>query len=239
MREQKIAVVTGANRGIGLQIVKDLSKIGDIKVIATSRDEKKGKAAVSDLKDKVDYHPLDVTDDKSVDRLGAYIEKTYGRCDILVNNAGILPDATSAGGGGWPGVLETDIETMRRGMETNVYGPMRLCRKLVPLMRKNGYGRIVDMSSGMGQLTYMNAGCPAYRLSKTALNALTKTLAEELKGTNILVNCMCPGWVKTDMGGPGATRELVEGADTAIFLATLPDGGPTGQFFRDRKVFAW
>jgi NAD(P)-dependent dehydrogenase (short-subunit alcohol dehydrogenase family) len=116
-----------------------------------------------------------------------------------------------------------------------------LSQQLIPLMRLNKYGRIVNLSSGMGQLSDMNSGCPSYRLSKTALNALTKTLAEELKvqGENILVNSMCPGWVKTDMGGPGSMRELSEGTDTAIYLATLPDGGPTGTFFRDRKPFAW
>ena len=236
---KKIALVTGANRGIGLQIVRDLAALEDVQVVATSRNEEKGRAALLVLGDKVDYHSLDVTDEKSIEVCCKYIEETYGRCDILVNNAGIFPDAASAGGGGWPGVLDTSIETMRRGMETNVYGPMLLCQKIIPLMQKNGYGRIVNLSSGMGQLAHMNSGCPAYRLSKTALNALTKTLAEELNGTNILANCMCPGWVKTDMGGPGATRELPEVADTAIFLATLPDQGPTGGFFRDRKIFEW
>lgn len=128
---------------------------------------------------------------------------------------------------------------MRRGMETNVYGPLRLCQEIVPHMKKRGYGRIVNMSSGMGQLTHMNGGCPSYRLSKAGLNALTRILSEELEGTNILVNCMCPGWVRTDMGGPNATRELPEGADTAVYLATLPEDGPTGGFFRDRKPFEW
>ena len=106
-------------------------------------------------------------------------------------------------------------------------------------MRKNGYGRVVNMSSGMGQLTYMNGGCPSYRLSKTSLNALTRVFAEETKEDNILVNCMCPGWVKTDMGGPNATRSLPEGAETAVYLATLPNDGPSGKFFRDKKEFEW
>ena len=128
---------------------------------------------------------------------------------------------------------------VREAMETNVYGPMLLCQAFVPLMRKHRYGRIVNLSSGMGQLTHMNGGCPAYRISKTSVNALTRILADELKDENILVNSMCPGWVKTDMGGAGATRELPEGADTAVWLATLPDGGPNGGFFRDRKAFEW
>lgn len=239
--EQKIAVVTGANRGIGMEICRQLAAEG-VKVVLTSRDEAKGKEAVQHFAQmglNLDYHQLDVTDEKSIKALAAYMEEKYGRCDILVNNAGIFPDTSSAGGGGWPTVFETDIDTMRKGMETNVYGAMRMCQALVPLMKKNDYGRIVNMSSGMGQLSEMNGGCPSYRLSKTALNALTKTMSQDLKDTNILVNCMCPGWVKTDMGGPGATRELPEGADTAIFLATLPDNGPTGKFFRDRKEFEW
>lgn len=239
--QRKIAVVTGANRGIGFQIAKDLIH-HDFHVILTARDEQKGVEACSRLKNDyvhADFHVCDVTSDESVEKFAQWLENEYGRCDVLINNAGIFPDSSSSSGSNWPGVFETSIDTMRIGMETNVYGPMRLCQAIVPIMRKNNYGRIVNLSSGMGQLTHMNGGCPSYRMSKTSLNALTKILSEELKDTNILVNCMCPGWVKTDMGGPGATRELPQGADTAIYLATLPQGGSTGKFFRDRKEFEW
>ncbi len=242
MSESRVALVTGANRGIGFEICRQLARQPHITVIATSRDENKGRAAVDHLKQEglqVDWHQLDVTDADSIDRCVDDILSTHHRIDILVNNAGIFPDTQGASASSWPSVLDTDLDTMRRGMETNVYGPMRLCQKIVPHMKKAGYGRIVNLSSGMGQLTHMNGGCPSYRLSKTGLNALTRIVSEELKGTNILVNCMCPGWVKTDMGGPNATRELPEGADTAVYLATLPDGGPTGGYFRDRKPFEW
>lgn len=240
MENKKIAVVTGANRGIGFQICHDLAKQG-LKVILTSRDENKGKEAVAKLMNEgleVELLVIDVSNKKSIDQFVKSLDEKYGRCDVLVNNAGIFPDSSGAGGA-WPSVLETEIETMRRGMETNVYGPMMLIQRIVPLMKRNGYGRIVNLSSGMGQLTYMNGGCPSYRLSKTSLNALTRICGEELRGTNILVNSMCPGWVKTDMGGPGATRSLAEGAATAVFLATLPDDGLTGKFFRDKKEFEW
>lgn len=237
----KIAVVTGANRGIGLEIVRQLAQKG-LKVILTSRNEEKGVAASRALKDKglsVEFHQLDVADPASIDRFKVYMEKTHGRCDCLVNNAGIFPDSGDASSDDWPSVFDSSIDTVRKAMEVNTYGPMLLCQALVPLMKKHNYGRIVNLSSGMGQLTYMGGHCPGYRLSKTALNALTRIMSEELKGKHILVNTMCPGWVKTDMGGSGAKRELPEGADTAVWLATLPDNGPTGKFFRDRKEFEW
>ncbi len=238
----KIAVVTGANRGIGLEVCRQLARYEDIQVVLTSRDEQKGLAACEKLeKDElpVRYHPLDVDHAASVASFGEFIEKEFGRCDILVNNAGIFPDSKNASAGDWPSVLDAHIDTLRDAMTTNVYGPMLLCQRLVPLMIKQDYGRIVNFSSGMGQLTHMNGHCPAYRISKTSINALTRILAEELKEYNILVNSMCPGWVKTDMGGHGANRELPEGADTAVWLATLFENGPSGKFFRDRKEFEW
>lgn len=238
---QKIAVVTGANRGIGFEVSKELAQSG-IHVILTSRNEEKGLAACHQLQKvelPVGYHQLDVSHAASIDDFRRFIEDEFGRCDILVNNAGIFPDAIDAGAEGWPSVFDTSVETVRRAMETNVYGPMLLCQALIPLMKKHNYGRIVNFSSGMGQLTFMNGHCPAYRISKTAINTLTRVVAEETKEYNILINSVCPGWVKTDMGGPGATRELSEGADTPVWLATLPDDGPRGKFFRDRKEFEW
>ena len=238
----KVAVVTGANRGIGFEISRQLAQHQDIEVILTARDKEEGIKACELLHKEelpVRFSQLDVTHADSIISLREFLESEFGRCDILVNNAGIFPDARSAGGGGWPSVFDTPITRMREAMETNVYGPMLLCQALVPLMKKNKYGRIVNLSSGMGQLTHMNGHCPAYRVSKTSINALTRILADELKGNNILVNSLCPGWVKTQMGGAGATRELAEGADTAVWLATLGDDGPHGGFFRDRKTFEW
>ena len=239
--EQKVAIVTGANRGIGFEICRQLGKLGILTVL-TSRDTEKGVIACNELDKEelpVRHMTLDVSHPGSIMKFAQDFEKEYGRCDVLVNNAGIFPDTQDASAGAWPSVFDTKVEVIRQAMTTNVYGPLLLCQALVPLMRKNDYGRIVNLSSGMGQLTYMNGGCPAYRISKTSINALTRILAEELAGTNILVNTMCPGWVKTDMGGAGATRTPEEGADTAVFLATLPDDGPTGKFFRDRKEFEW
>ena len=233
-REGKVATVTGANRGIGLAISRQLARQG-IHVVLTSRDQAKGMAARDELKREgldIGYHQLDVTESESIHRLAEFLRTEYGRLDILVNNAGIaIDDGTSA--------LKIDLDTVRRTMETNLYGPLHLCQTLVPLMRRHDYGRIVNLSSGMGQLSDMDAGAPSYRMSKTALNALTRILAAELRRTNILVNSMCPGWVRTDMGGPGADRSAEEGADTAVWLATLPDDGPTGGFFRDRKLISW
>ncbi len=239
--KEKIAVVTGANRGIGLEICRQLAQKGILTVL-TSRDEKKGLAICEKLVRQelpVRFHQLDVDHAASIEALKRFMEKEFGRCDILVNNAGIFPDASSAGSDTFPSALNTSPETIKKGIVTNVIGPLLLCQAFVPMMKKNNYGRIVNMSSGMGQLSDMNGGYPAYRISKTALNAITRILSDELMDYNILVNSMCPGWVKTDMGGPGATRSVEEGADTAVWLSALPNNGPRGKFFRDRKEIPW
>jgi NAD(P)-dependent dehydrogenase (short-subunit alcohol dehydrogenase family) len=232
--EPKVAVVTGANRGIGFEICRQLARLG-IHTILTSRDQAKGQAARQEMADAgldIGYRQLEVTDAKSVPDLAAHIQQEYGRLDILVNNAGIAIDKGTS-------VLHTDLDTLRQTMETNLYGPLRLCQALVPLMRRQKVGRIVNISSSMGQLSSMGSEAPSYRMSKAALNALTRILAAYLEDTGILVNSMCPGWVRTDMGGRSASRSVEEGADTAVWLATLPDDGPTGGFFRDRKPIPW
>ncbi len=238
--ENRVAVVTGGNRGIGFEICRQLARRG-LTVVLTSRDEDAGREACRRLEGEgsVRYHRLDVVRPEDIRALAGFLEGEFGRCDVLVNNAGIFPDAPHAGVETLPSVLETRVETIERAMRTNVYGPLSLCQALVPLMRRRGYGRIVNVSSGMGRLTDMNGGFAAYRISKTALNALTRILADELKTENILVNSMCPGWVRTDMGGPRAPRSPEEGADTAVWLATLPDDGPRGGFFRDRRSMVW
>jgi NAD(P)-dependent dehydrogenase (short-subunit alcohol dehydrogenase family) len=235
MSNAKIAVVTGGNRGIGFETCRQLAKQG-LQVILTSREPERGQRAVETLGSEglnVIYHPLTVTDADSVAQLTAFLQDQFGRVDALVNNAGVYldPDGSS--------VFEAEIDTLRQTMETNLYAPLRLAQAIAPMMRQQNYGRIVNVSSGMGQLTQMGSGAPAYRLSKTALNALTRILAAELEGTNILVNSVCPGWVRTDMGGESAPRSPEQGADTIVWLATLPDDSPTGGFFRDRAPIPW
>ena len=234
---KKIATVTGANRGIGFETCRQLAQQG-LKVVLTSRNFAKGKAASEHLQQEgldVAFHPLDVTEASSIEELKQFLTQEFGRCDVLVNNAGIFPDLQESN----TSVFHAQVETLRRGMETNVFGALQLSQALVPLMQIHHYGRIVNVSSGMGQLSEMNGGYPAYRLSKTALNALTRIFADELKETNILVNSVCPGWVKTDMGGTNATRTPEQGTETIVWLAALPDGGPTGGFFHDRQAIDW
>jgi NAD(P)-dependent dehydrogenase (short-subunit alcohol dehydrogenase family) len=231
---KRVAVVTGANRGIGFETCRQLAKKG-IHVILTSRDEVKGKAAAEKLQAEeldVSYHPLDVTNSDSVQRLAQFIKSEEGQLDILVNNAGILIDSSDS-------LLNTKIDTLHETINTNLFGPLLLCQALIPLMQQRNYGRVVNVSSGAGQLSDMSSGYPSYRISKTALNALTRIIANELKGTNILVNALCPGWVKTDMGGANASKTPEQGADTVVWLATLPDNGPTSGFFRDRHPIPW
>jgi NAD(P)-dependent dehydrogenase (short-subunit alcohol dehydrogenase family) len=234
MSDKRIALVTGANRGIGYEVCRQLAGQG-IHVILSSRDETSGQAAAHKLQAEgldVSTHQLDVTDRESIQRLLEFIERTYSRLDILVNSAGIYIDQRHR-------LLEVDADVLRRTLDTNAYGPLWLTQACVPLMKRGGYGRIVNISSGIGELSGLGSSWPAYRLSKILLNLQTRIIAGELRGSNILINAMCPGWVRTDMGGPGAPRSVEEGADTAVWLATLPDGGPQGGYFRDRKPIEW
>jgi len=235
MPARKIAIVTGGNRGLGLEIAKQLMK-ADLFVVVGARDRTKCEHAMEALKavgPNAVAFPLDVNDTHSARRFVEEVDKQHGAPGVLVNNAGVYPEATDAT------VVDSPTSIWRETFETNLFGAVRMCREVVPLMRKLRYGRIVNMSSGLGQLHQMGEGSPAYRVSKAALNALTRTLAAEVAGAGILVNSMSPGWVRTDMGGENAPRSVEEGADTAIWLATLPSNGPTGQFFRDRKPIPW
>jgi NAD(P)-dependent dehydrogenase (short-subunit alcohol dehydrogenase family) len=234
--DKRIALVTGANRGLGLETSRQLAQKG-IHVIMASRDPEKGKAAVQKLQSEkldVSFLPIDISNDTSVDQAFTLVSKDFGHVDIIVNNAGIYADEAYS-----IPLATTPIEVIRTSLETNTYGPIRIIQKFMPLLKKSKAGRIVNVSSGMGQLAEMNGGSPAYRLSKTALNAVTRIAADELKSQHILVNSVCPGWVKTDMGGPEAELTPPEGADTIVWLATLPEGGPTGGFYRERKPIAW
>jgi NAD(P)-dependent dehydrogenase (short-subunit alcohol dehydrogenase family) len=227
----RVALVSGANRGIGLEICRELAE-RDIAVILGSRDEESGKRAAEKLSGKVVVHQLDVADEESVGRLAPFVEEEFGRLDILVNNAGISNDEGQRG-------VSADLRRVREALEANLFGAWRLCELAVPFMQRHNYGRIVNVSSGMGALEDMGGGSPGYRVSKTALNALTRILASELRGSGILVNSVCPGWVQTDMGSSRAPRPVQEGADTPVWAATLPNGGPTGGFFRDRRPIPW
>jgi NAD(P)-dependent dehydrogenase (short-subunit alcohol dehydrogenase family) len=232
----KIAVVTGANRGLGLETCRQLGRLG-LRVVLTSRDPSKGEAAAETLRGEgldVRHHLLDVTREDQIHRLAQDIASGPSRLDVLVNNAGVFLDHYHPPGNS---VLDADLDTVRRTLEINLYGALRVSQALIPLMR--GEGRVVNVSSGMGQLAEMNGCCPGYRFSKVGLNALTRILADELANTRIKINSVCPGWVRTDLGGASATRSVEEGADTIVWLATLPDNGPSGGFFRDRQAIPW
>lgn len=232
-KDKKIALVTGSNRGIGKEIVKQLADMGH-DVYLTARDEMKTIMIFEELKNKypnILFQQLDVTNARSVEKCRKSVEKECGRLDILINNAGIMDKEGSA--------LETDMKTIEEVIKTNTIGAMRMCQAFVPLMKKHNYGRIVNMSSKLGRLSTMETGNPGYRVSKAGLNAITRIIAEEVKDNNILVNAMCPGWTKTEMGGNKAPRSVKKAAETAIWLATMRDGGGSGNFYHDKKKIAW
>lgn len=232
MNATRVALVTGGNRGIGLEICRGLLVHG-LRVVMACRDEAAGKAAAAGLGAGITVAQLDVRDQGSVSALAARLKREFGRLDVLVNNAGILIDRDV------PSMLGMDHGILRESLETNLFGVLSVTQALVPLMRSGQGGRIVNLSSILGQLDGMGTGTPAYRVSKCAVNALTRILAAELEPDRIKVNCMHPGWVRTGMGGPAAPRSPDEGADTAIWLATLPEDGPTGGYFLDRKPIPW
>lgn len=229
----RIAIVTGANRGIGLEVVRQLAQAGAT-VILGSRDLQSGKTAAARLAEEGVHaipHQLDVTDLESIARLSTTIDHEFGRLDILINNAGILYDT-------WQQASTANLETVQEAFSTNTLGPWRMCKAFVPWLRRSPHGRIVNVSSGAGSLSSMGSGTPAYNVSKAALNAFTRTIAAELKSSGILVNAVCPGWVATDMGGAGG-RPVKDGAAGVVWAAMLPDDGPTGGFFRDGKPVPW
>jgi NAD(P)-dependent dehydrogenase (short-subunit alcohol dehydrogenase family) len=225
----QVALVTGANRGIGFEVCRQLASAGFI-VLLAARDARKAKAAADAL--RVEPLVMDVDDTSSIANAATEVAKQYEHLDVLINNAGINYDT-------WETVENADIDgTVMETITTNLLGPWRVCQAFLPLLRKSRAGRIVNVSSESGSLTEMGAGPPAYQVTKAALNALTRTLAGELRGSRILVNSVCPGWVATDMGGAGG-RPVEEGAKGIVWAATLPIGGPTGGFFRDGEPLPW
>lgn len=229
-----VAVVTGANRGLGLEIARQLAA-QSFHVVMTARSAALADTAVAHViaaGGSASPFVMDVSDDDASARLAAHLRHDFQRVDVLINNAGVSLDRHARG-------LEIDVSLVRQTMEINVYGALRLCQALVPWMMQRGHGRVVNLSSELGSLQEMDALRLAYRMSKTSLNVMTRVLAAEVAGSGVLVNSMCPGWVHTDMGGVTAPRTVEQGADTAIWLATLPANGPTGGFFQDRLPHAW
>lgn len=236
-----VALITGANKGIGFETARQLAQKG-IKVLLGARDEKRGLESANLLKSEgldVEYVNVDVDNLETHKSVGNYIQENYGKLDILINNAGVMeePKPTS----------QLSIDVYRKVFETNFFNLISLTQTLLPLVRKSDAGRIVNLSSILGSLTVhsdpnsfiYNFKLPAYNISKTALNAFTVHLAHELKDTNIKVNSAHPGWVKTDMGGENAPMELVDGAKTSVWLATLPSDGPNGGFFHMQESLPW
>lgn len=229
-----VAVVTGANRGLGLEIARQLAA-RSIHVVMTARSAALADTAVADVTaggGSASGFVMDVCDEDAGTRLATHLRHDFQRVDVLINNAGVSLDRAARG-------LDVDVAVVRQTMEINVYGALRLCQALVPWMVERGYGRVVNLSSELGSLQEMDALRLAYRMSKASLNVMTRVLAAETRGTGVLVNSMCPGWVHTDMGGASAPRTVEQGADTAFWLATLPANGPTGGFFQDRRPHAW
>jgi NAD(P)-dependent dehydrogenase (short-subunit alcohol dehydrogenase family) len=202
--------------------VRDLAGRG-FTVVQGARDP----SAAPRVEGDVLVRRLDVTDAGSIDELAEELD----RVDVLVNNAAILYDT-------WNHAETVDLDVVRKAMETNLYGAWAMSQALLPHLRRSGHGRIVNVSSEGGSLASMGGGTPSYHVSKAALNAFTRTLAGELRGDGILVNAVCPGWVATDMGGPGG-RPVEEGAASVVWAVLLPDDGPTGGFFRDGEPVPW
>jgi NAD(P)-dependent dehydrogenase (short-subunit alcohol dehydrogenase family) len=223
-----VSLVTGGNRGIGREVCRQLAELGHV-VLLTARSADASAAAARAV--HAESLSLDVTDPASIAAAARQVGERYGRLDVLVNNAAITYDT-------WQRAIDADLAVVREAAETNLYGPWLMVQQFLPLLRASGHPRIVNVSSEAASLASMGGGTPAYTASKVALNALTRMLAAELRRDHVLVNAVCPGWVATDMGGPGG-RPVEAGAASVVWAATLPDSGPTGGFFRDGRPLPW
>ncbi|KAJ3450459.1 putative chain dehydrogenase/reductase [Anaeramoeba flamelloides] len=234
---KKIALVTGGNRGIGFETSKQLAKMRGMHVILTSRNEKLGHEAVHNLKSKFDldlsYYKMDVSSLESVRNVYDQVQSKFGRLDILINNAGVALDKGKH-------ILNIPAENFIKTFQINYLGAFHTMRTFLPLMQKNGYGRVVNVSSSLGELECIvepyNA---AYILSKFSLNALTQTFASAVDSDLIKINALDPGYVKTAMGSSFANIEVEDSPKTILYLATLAKNGPTGSFYRDMKLIEW
>ena len=228
----KTVLITGGNRGIGFETARQLTTRG-FHVVIGARSEQHGQKAVRELArlGKASLLVLDVSDSKSVASAASEFS-SIGHLDVLINNAGIYPDEGIS-------VLTIAREQMVSTFQTNTFGALEMTQAFLPYLKKSPAARVINVSSGYGQLDGLSANVPSYCLSKLALNGVTIMLSEALKEHGIAVNSICPGWVRTDMGGSAATRSVEEGADTAVWLATEADHKLTGKFFRDRKEICW
>jgi NAD(P)-dependent dehydrogenase (short-subunit alcohol dehydrogenase family) len=227
-------LITGGNRGIGFETAKQLSSRGFYVVIA-ARDEAKGQQATGDLRaagGKVEFLSLDARSSDSIRQAASRFQSMVGQLDVLINNAGIYPDKGV-------NILTISREQMAATLQTNTFGPLEVTQAFLPYLRRSAAPRVINVSSGYGQLHGLSANVPSYCLSKLALNGVTIMLAEALRSDRISINSMCPGWVRTDMGGSNATRSVEEGADTAVWLADEAPHELTGRFFRDREEIDW
>lgn len=225
--KDRVALVTGANKGIGYEICRQLAEAG-LDVILTARDPTKGKKAADAL--GVHFLQIDITDEGSISAAAEHVKKEFGKLDVLVNNAGIIVNSNDS--------TKVTLKDMKTTFETNFFGMFAVSQAFISLLKKSDGGRIINITSGMGSLTEPGGSHLAYRTSKTAVNGLTTVMAIDLAPYNIKVNCLCPGWVRTDMGGKSAPRSVKQGADTAFWLATEKKI-PTGKIFRDRKEIEW
>jgi len=233
-KRTRVALVTGANRGLGLETTRQLLARG-LHAVLAGRDDRAldgALASLGNVDDRAMTVQMDVTDASSIRDAQRAVAERFGGVDVLVNNAAVLLFENED-------VLSIPKDAYRRTFETNLFGAIEVARVFVPEMARAGYGRVVNVSSGAGQLARMSDYAPAYSMSKTALNAFTRILASTFRDSGVLVNAVDPGWVRTDMGGPSAPRSPQEGADTIVWLATLPDDGPTGGFFHDRRAIDW
>ncbi|HEX3393311.1 MAG TPA: SDR family NAD(P)-dependent oxidoreductase [Acidimicrobiales bacterium] len=226
----RTVLVTGANRGIGREVARQLVDAGD-DVAVTARDLTAAEKVAGELGPGAMAIRLDVTDQASVDAAARLVEDRFGRLDVLVNNAATHYDT-------WQRASSADLRIVQEALDTNLLGPWRVTLALLPILRRGAHGRIVNVSSQSGSLASMGAGTPGYHVSKAGLNALTRTLAAELRSDDILVNAVCPGWVATDMGGPGGSP-VADGAASVVWAVELPDNGPTGGFFRHGRPVPW
>jgi NAD(P)-dependent dehydrogenase (short-subunit alcohol dehydrogenase family) len=229
-----IALVTGANRGIGLETARQLAQRG-FHVVIAARDQKSGRQAAEGIEaqgGKATFLSLDASSSDSTREAARQFATIADQLDVLINNAGIYPDKGVT-------ILTIPRDLVAQTLQTNTFGPLEVTQAFLPYLRRAAAARIINVSSGYGQLEGLSADVPSYCLSKLALNGLTIMLAEALQADRIAVNSMCPGWVRTDMGGPDATRSVEEGADTAVWLAGEAPHELTGKFFRDRQEIPW
>lgn len=229
----RIVVVTGGSRGIGRELIRQAAAASDVALLAARNvtQAREVATALSDQPGRIEIVPLDVTDPATISRAAQHVDRNHGRVDALINNAAVHYDTDQRG-------VDADLTIVDEALQTNLVGTWRVTQAFLPLLRRSDHARIVNVSSESGSLAAMGGGTPAYSVSKAALNALTRVLADELRGDGVLVNAVCPGWTATDMGGRGG-RPVADGAASVMWAVDLPDDGPTGGFFRDGEPLPW